>query len=149
MAQAGKSFRNEIRTSNFVFRAREFDQWELQYFCRPDASASVHDTWVEFCHNWLLSVGIKPENVRRNVYEKKVGCDSTVYHACVVPLPLHSMALRLLHVRFVCAVCWTLLCTTSLRLWVAFLFLVSLWSGPGTLCTGDYRPGVQVPLWVG
>ena len=72
VAQQGKSFRNEIRVSNFVFRSREFEQWELQYFCHPDSSATWHDYWVDFSHKWLLSLGLQPDNVRRNVYKGAV-----------------------------------------------------------------------------
>ena len=72
VAQAGKSFRNEIRTSNFLFRAREFDQWELQYFCAPPTSPATHDSWVAFSYDWLQSIGIRKENIRLHVYQKEV-----------------------------------------------------------------------------
>jgi glycyl-tRNA synthetase len=72
VGQAGKSFRNEIAVSNFVFRTREFDQMELQYFCHPDDSARIYDEWVTFCHDWLTRrAGLLPDAVRRRSYEKR------------------------------------------------------------------------------
>ena len=64
IGQIGKSFRNEITPGNFIFRVREFEQMELEFFCEPDTDLEWFDYWRSFCHNWLLSLGIKEENLR-------------------------------------------------------------------------------------
>ena len=64
IAQIGKSFRNEITPGNFTFRTREFEQMELEFFCKPGTELEWHKYWKEFCENWLLSLGIKKENIR-------------------------------------------------------------------------------------
>ncbi|HHW09353.1 MAG TPA: glycine--tRNA ligase [Firmicutes bacterium] len=64
IAQIGKAFRNEITPGNFVFRTREFEQMELEFFCRPGTDLEWFDYWKKFCHNWLLSLGMSPENIR-------------------------------------------------------------------------------------
>ena len=64
IAQIGKSFRNEITPGNFIFRIREFEQMELEFFCKPGTELDWHKYWKEFCENWLLSLGIKKENIR-------------------------------------------------------------------------------------
>lgn len=64
IAQIGKSFRNEITPGNFIFRTREFEQMELEFFCEPDTDLEWFAYWKDFCHNWLLSLGIKPEELR-------------------------------------------------------------------------------------
>lgn len=64
IAQIGKSFRNEITPGNFTFRTREFEQMELEFFCKPGTELEWHKYWKEFCKNWLLSLGIKEENIR-------------------------------------------------------------------------------------
>ena len=64
VAQVGKSFRNEITPGNFIFRIREFEQMELEFFCKPGTEIEWFRYWKEFCHNWLLSLGIKDENLR-------------------------------------------------------------------------------------
>ncbi|WP_312644191.1 glycine--tRNA ligase [Hydrogenoanaerobacterium sp.] len=64
VAQIGKSFRNEITPGNFVFRTREFEQMELEFFCKPDTDLDWFYYWKDYCHNWLLSLGIKEENLR-------------------------------------------------------------------------------------
>jgi glycyl-tRNA synthetase len=64
VAQVGKSFRNEIVTKNFIFRVREFEQMELEFFCKPGTDLHWFGYWKEFCKNWLLSVGLKEENLR-------------------------------------------------------------------------------------
>jgi glycyl-tRNA synthetase (class II) len=72
-SQVGRSFRNEIAVGNFIFRTREFDQMELQYFCVPEESASHYEAWVTTCHEWLSHVtGLSPDRVRRRVYAQKV-----------------------------------------------------------------------------
>ena len=64
IAQIGKAFRNEITPGNFTFRTREFEQMELEFFCKPDTDLEWHKYWKEFCENWLLSLGMKKENIR-------------------------------------------------------------------------------------
>ena len=64
VAQVGKSFRNEITPGNFIFRVREFEQMELEFFCKPGTDLEWFQYWREFCKNWLLSLGIKEENIR-------------------------------------------------------------------------------------
>jgi len=70
MAQIGKSFRNEITPGNFTFRTREFEQMEIEYFCRPEEADKIYEAWVEERFNWYLSLGIKKENLRRRPHEK-------------------------------------------------------------------------------
>lgn len=64
IGQIGKSFRNEITPGNFTFRTREFEQMELEFFCEPGKDLEWFSYWKEFCLNWLLSLGIKRENIR-------------------------------------------------------------------------------------
>ena len=71
IAQIGKSFRNEITPGNFIFRTREFEQMELEFFCKPGTELEWHKYWKEFCENWLLSLGIKKENIRLRDHSKE------------------------------------------------------------------------------
>jgi glycyl-tRNA synthetase len=64
IGQIGKSFRNEITPGNFVFRTREFEQMELEFFCEPGEDLKWFDYWKEFCMNWLEELGISSENLR-------------------------------------------------------------------------------------
>ena len=64
IAQVGKSFRNEITPGNFIFRVREFEQMELEFFCKPGTDLEWFTYWKEFCKNWLLGLGIKEENLK-------------------------------------------------------------------------------------
>lgn len=64
VGQIGKSFRNEITPGNFVFRTREFEQMELEFFCKPGTELEWFDYWKNFCKNWLLSIGIKEEHIK-------------------------------------------------------------------------------------
>jgi len=64
IGQIGKSFRNEITPGNFIFRVREFEQMELEFFCQPGSDLEWFDYWRSFCHNFLLSLGLKDENLR-------------------------------------------------------------------------------------
>lgn len=68
VGQVGKSFRNEIAVGNFIFRTREFDQMELQYFCDPADSGKHFDYWVGTCESWLQGMGMNPANFRRKEY---------------------------------------------------------------------------------
>ena len=64
VAQIGKSFRNEITPGNFVFRTREFEQMELEFFCKPGTDLEWFKYWKDFCHQFLLDLGMKGENLR-------------------------------------------------------------------------------------
>lgn len=64
IGQIGKSFRNEITPGNFIFRTREFEQMELEFFCKPGTDLEWHEYWKKFCENWLISLGMKEENIR-------------------------------------------------------------------------------------
>ncbi|MBP3464415.1 MAG: glycine--tRNA ligase [Clostridia bacterium] len=64
IAQIGKSFRNEITPGNFTFRTREFEQMELEFFCKPGTDLEWHAYWKKFCEEWLLNLGMKKENIR-------------------------------------------------------------------------------------
>ena len=64
IAQIGKSFRNEITPGQFVFRTREFEQMEMEYFCRPDEADAVFAEWVEIRRQWYLDLGMTPQNLR-------------------------------------------------------------------------------------
>ena len=71
IGQVGKSFRNEITPGNFTFRTREFEQMELEFFCKPGTDLEWHTYWKEFCKNWLLNLGIKEENIRLRDHKKE------------------------------------------------------------------------------
>ncbi len=71
VAQIGKSFRNEITPGNFIFRVREFEQMELEFFCKPGTDLDWFGYWKEFCKNWLLGIGLKPENLKLRDHEKE------------------------------------------------------------------------------
>ena len=64
IAQIGKSFRNEITPGNFTFRTREFEQMELEFFCKPGEDLEWFQYWRGFCRDWLLSLGMKQESLR-------------------------------------------------------------------------------------
>jgi len=64
IAQIGKSFRNEITPGNFTFRTREFEQMELEFFCKPGEDLEWFKYWKDYCHKFLLDLGIKDENIR-------------------------------------------------------------------------------------
>ena len=71
IAQIGKAFRNEITPGNFIFRTREFEQMELEFFCKPGTDLEWHKYWKDFCKNWLLELGIKEENIRLRDHSKE------------------------------------------------------------------------------
>ena len=71
IAQIGKAFRNEITPGNFTFRTREFEQMELEFFCKPGTDLEWHKYWKDFCENWLLSLGMKKENIRLRDHSKE------------------------------------------------------------------------------
>lgn len=64
IGQIGKSFRNEITPGNFIFRTREFEQMELEFFCKPDDALHWFDYWRSFCKDWLLSLGLREDFLR-------------------------------------------------------------------------------------
>lgn len=69
IGQIGKSFRNEITPGNFIFRVREFEQMELEFFCKPGEDLQWFDYWRSFCKQWLLSLGIKEDSLRLRDHE--------------------------------------------------------------------------------
>jgi glycyl-tRNA synthetase len=69
IAQVGKSFRNEITPGQFVFRTREFEQMEMEYFCRPEEASVWFDYWVEQRFSWYVDLGMKASNLRRRHHE--------------------------------------------------------------------------------
>jgi glycyl-tRNA synthetase len=71
IAQIGKSFRNEITTGNFIFRTREFEQMELEYFVKPGTDEKWFNYWVEERFNWYLKLGIKKEHLKLREHEKE------------------------------------------------------------------------------
>ncbi len=64
VAQVGKSFRNEITPGQFIFRVREFEQMELEFFCKPGTDLEWFEYWRTYCKNFLLDLGLKEENIR-------------------------------------------------------------------------------------
>lgn len=74
IAQIGKSFRNEITPGNFTFRTREFEQMELEFFCKPGTDMKWFEYWRGFCKDWLLGLGIKEENIRLRDHSKEELC---------------------------------------------------------------------------
>lgn len=71
VGQIGKSFRNEITPGNFIFRIREFEQMELEFFCRPQESKKWFDFWRKFCYKWLLNLNINEKNLRIRDHKKE------------------------------------------------------------------------------
>ena len=88
IGQIGKSFRNEITPGNFIFRVREFEQMELEFFCKPGTDLEWFGYWKDYCKNWLLSIGIREENLRMRdhspeelVFYSKATTDFEYYYA--------------------------------------------------------------------
>ena len=71
IGQIGKSFRNEITPGNFTFRTREFEQMELEFFCKPGTDLEWFNYWKNYCKNWILSLGMKEENIRLRDHSKE------------------------------------------------------------------------------
>ena len=71
IGQIGKAFRNEITPGNFTFRIREFEQMELEFFCKPGTDLEWFTFWKEFCENWLINLGMKKENIRLRDHSKE------------------------------------------------------------------------------
>lgn len=74
VAQIGKSFRNEITPGNFIFRVREFEQMELEFFCKPGTDLDWFYFWKDYCKKWLLSLGINEENLRLRDHDQEELC---------------------------------------------------------------------------
>ena len=74
IGQIGKSFRNEITPGNFIFRVREFEQMELEFFCEPGTDLEWFSYWKNFCKDWLLGLGIKEENLKLRDHDKEELC---------------------------------------------------------------------------
>lgn len=71
IAQIGKSFRNEITPGNFTFRTREFEQMELEFFCKPGEDLQWFAYWRDYAYQWLMDLGMKKENLRLRDHEKE------------------------------------------------------------------------------
>ncbi len=70
MAQIGKAFRNEITPGNFIFRTREFEQMEIEYFCEPGTDLELHTQWKDWCYDFLThTLGIQPDTLRMRDHE--------------------------------------------------------------------------------
>ena len=74
IGQIGKSFRNEITPGNFIFRVREFEQMELEFFCVPGTDLEWFQYWRSFCRDWLLSLGMTEENLRLRDHDPEELC---------------------------------------------------------------------------
>ena len=74
VAQIGKSFRNEITPGNFIFRTREFEQMELEFFCKPGTDLEWFEYWRAYCKKWLLDLGIDEESLRLRDHDKDELC---------------------------------------------------------------------------
>ena len=74
VAQIGKSFRNEITPGNFIFRVREFEQMELEFFCKPGTDLEWFAYWRKYCKDWLLGLGLKEENIRLRDHDAEELC---------------------------------------------------------------------------
>ncbi len=70
IGQVGKSFRNEITPGNFTFRTREFEQMELEFFCKPDTDLEWFEYWRNYCYKWLLALGLSDKHLRLRDHEK-------------------------------------------------------------------------------
>ena len=74
VGQIGKSFRNEITPGNFIFRIREFEQMELEFFCKPCTDLEWFDYWRSFCRDWLINLGMNEESLRLRDHDKDELC---------------------------------------------------------------------------
>ncbi|HEX9927928.1 MAG TPA: glycine--tRNA ligase [Pyrinomonadaceae bacterium] len=70
VAQIGKSFRNEVTPGNFIFRTREFEQMEMEFFVKPGEDESWHQYWIDACNDWIKSLGISDENLKFYVQDE-------------------------------------------------------------------------------
>jgi len=83
IAQIGKSFRNEITPGNFIFRVREFEQMELEFFCEPDTDLEWFAHWKEYCKNWLVNLGIDESKLRLRDHSKE---ELSFYSKCTTDI---------------------------------------------------------------
>ena len=74
VGQIGKSFRNEITPGNFIFRIREFEQMELEFFCKPGTDLEWFDYWRSFCRDWLINLGMNEDSLRLRDHDKDELC---------------------------------------------------------------------------
>ena len=74
VGQIGKSFRNEITPGNFIFRIREFEQMELEFFCKPGTDLEWFDFWRSYCRDWLLNLGMDKDSLRLRDHDKDELC---------------------------------------------------------------------------
>lgn len=74
IGQIGKSFRNEITPGNFTFRTREFEQMELEFFCKPGTDLEWFRYWKDYCKNWLLTLGLPEKMLRARDHDKEELC---------------------------------------------------------------------------
>ena len=74
VAQIGKSFRNEITPGNFIFRTREFEQMELEFFCKPGTDLEWFEFWRGYCRDWLLNLGMDEKSLRLRDHDKDELC---------------------------------------------------------------------------
>ncbi len=88
IAQIGKAFRNEITPRNYIFRSREFEQMEMEYFIPPgeDVWPSYHKEWIEWCRNWLISIGLRKDLIGEEVHGKN---DLAHYSKACTDLTFH------------------------------------------------------------
>lgn len=71
IAQQGKAFRNEITPGNFIFRTREFEQMEIEFFVHPDTAAEWYARWIEIREQWYIELGLRAENLRRRIHPQE------------------------------------------------------------------------------
>ena len=71
ICQIGKSFRNEITPGNFIFRTREFEQMEMEFFCKPGTDDEWYAYWKKYCLDWILALGGNPDNIRYRDHEQE------------------------------------------------------------------------------
>jgi len=85
IGQIGKSFRNEVTTKNFIFRSREFEQMEIEYFCRSEQAEKFYEQWIDDRFNWYTSLGLSQDKLRRRMHSKEelahyaAGCTDIEY----------------------------------------------------------------------
>src|SRR3954463_6483218 len=70
ICQIGKSFRNEINTKNFLFRTREFEQMEMQYFVKPGSDDKFFEMWKQILWDWWIKLGMSPDKIKFKPHEK-------------------------------------------------------------------------------
>ncbi len=71
VGQIGKSFRNEITPGNFIFRTREFEQMEMEFFCKPGTEVEWYEYWKKFCMDWLIEIGVSKDKLRMREHAKE------------------------------------------------------------------------------